>query len=114
MAVGPADFGLPFPEGSTLTAEQKAVRIQSQAILAAAAGQIIITPQGLNLYGGPSGPYTVGDIGDINIRQSMTVRFDIYGFPSRKAALQFGIQNAWTTIIMPASFQCPAGLLEVR
>jgi RHS repeat-associated protein len=93
VAVSPADFGLPFPEGSSLTAAQISQRIQSQRMLAEAARQIRILPIGLNLRGGPASPYTVGDIGDKNIRNSKTPRFDLYGLPTQKQALQFGVKT---------------------
>jgi len=112
VAVGPTSFGLPFPEGARLTAAQRAQREQTKRRLADAAGQITITPQGLNLHGGPVPPYTVGDIGDRIIRQSNVPRFDIYGFPSQQAAQRFGVQDVQTTITIPATLQCPPGFQE--
>src|SRR5262249_47493035 len=112
VAVSPASFGLPFPEGAHLTAAQIRQRVQSQQTLAQAAGQITITPQGLNLNGGPTPSYTIGDIGDRNIRQSAIPRFDIYRFQSQQTALQFGIQDVRTTITLPATLQCPPGFRE--
>jgi hypothetical protein len=112
--MSPAIFGLPFPEGANLTAEQISQRVQSQRTLAEAASQIRIAPTGLNLQGGPTPPFTVGDIGDINIRRSRIPRFDIYRFPTMPAAMQFGIQDVQTTITVPATLQCPAGFQEQR
>lgn len=113
-AVGPANFGLPFPEGSPLSNSQLAQRADSQRKLAHVANWIYIIPEGLNLHGGPTPPYTVGDIGDKNVRQSSVPRFDIYRWSSQANALQFGKQDASTTIIIPASFSCPQGFVELK
>ena len=58
--------------------------------------------------GGPAGPYTVSDIGDINIRNS---RFDIYRWSSNDAANAFGKRPYTTTIAFPTASggSCPAG-----
>jgi hypothetical protein len=58
VAVNPTIFGLSYPE-------KLAQRRQTQQTLAAVAWLITISPQGLNLHGGPTPPYTIGDIGDI-------------------------------------------------
>ncbi|OGP62909.1 MAG: hypothetical protein A2169_00490 [Deltaproteobacteria bacterium RBG_13_47_9] len=113
VAVNPAIFGLPFPEGN-LTAAQLEQRRQTQRTLAEVAWLITISPQGLNLRGGPQPPYTIGDIGDINIRQSQIPWFDIYRFPTQQAAVQFGIQYAQTTITIPATWKCPPGFKEQK
>jgi hypothetical protein len=57
-----------------LTQAQIEQRIPTQRILASFASQIRISPEGLNLHGGPAPPYTVSDIGDRNIRTSPVVR----------------------------------------
>ena len=60
--------------------------------------------------GGPAGPYTVSDIGDINIRNS---RIDIYRWPGpgNKAANAFGKRPYTTTITFPTASggSCPQG-----
>ncbi|HTU42606.1 MAG TPA: RHS repeat-associated core domain-containing protein, partial [Candidatus Aquilonibacter sp.] len=58
--------------------------------------------------GGPEGPYTVSDIGDINIRNS---RFDIYRWRTNKAANAFGLRSYKTTITFPtvSGGICPPG-----
>ena len=61
--------------------------------------------------GGPAPPYSVSDIGDINIRSSSGTRFDIYAFPNATANT-FGIQNSnATTYVIPAvtGAHCPSG-----
>jgi RHS repeat-associated protein len=114
VAVSPTIFGLPFPEGQNLTRAQLRQREETQRALAQVAGQITIIPQGLQLHGGPVPPYTVGDIGDIIVRQAPIPQFDIYRFPSRAAARRFGIQDVPTIITIPAELQCPPGFQEQR
>jgi RHS repeat-associated protein len=117
VAISPAIFGLPFPEpapGQRLALEQLRQREQTQRILGQIADRIIIQPQGLRLHGGPVPPYTVSDIGDLNIRRSPIPRFDIYRFPTLPAARQFGIQDVQTTITIPTSLTCPPGFTELR
>jgi hypothetical protein len=117
VAISPAAFGLPFPEpapGQRLSDAQRAQREQAQRALAMVADQISISALGLRLEGGPASPYTVSDIGDIRVRSSPIVQFDIYGFPSQRAALRFGRQFAETIITMPAFLSCPPGTQEAR
>jgi RHS repeat-associated protein len=61
--------------------------------------------------GGPSGPYTVSDRGDINIQNDPSVRFDLYRWDSTYDALQFGIQHYTGTVTFPTASggTCPAG-----
>jgi len=93
LAVNPEIFGLPYQTISQ--------RVQSQKILASAAKSIqIVVKFNPNMVGPPT-PFTVGDVGDINIRNSIIPRFDIYRFPTQKEALQFGIKDAQTTIVIP-------------
>ena len=79
------------------------------------AGQVVITPSGLGPIlrrtGGPNGSFTISDVGDSNIRSSSIPRFDIYWFPTRRAANQFGVRTALTTISFPsgAGLDCPPG-----
>jgi hypothetical protein len=117
VAISPAAFGLPFPEpaaGQPLSQAQRDQRIGTQRILASVANQIIISPEGLKLFGGPSPPYSVSDIGDRNIRSSAIPQFDIYGFPSQQAARQFGVQRIRATITIPAFLSCPPNSTEQR
>ncbi len=65
----------------------------------------------ISAMGGPSPPYTVSDIGDVNIRNSAGTRYDIYAFPDNTAN-DFGIQksNATVTVIpWVYSAHCPSG-----
>jgi hypothetical protein len=101
VAVNPAIFGLPLPGGKG--------NIGVQRQLAGMSPFISIYPAGLNLYGGPQAPYFISDIGDKNIRNSATPRFDLYGFPTLKSAQQFGIQTVPTTILVTGGLPCPTG-----
>jgi YD repeat-containing protein len=74
----------------------------------------VTDPRGLRLYVGPVPPYTVSDIGDLNIRRAPIPQFDIYRFPTQLAARQFGIQDVPTIITIPASLSCPSGFTETR
>ncbi len=115
VAFSPAHFGVPFPEpspGQDLSKAQEAQRVQAQNALASVLDQISISARGLRLEGGPAGPYGVSDIGDIHVRSSPIVAFDIYGFPSQRAALRFGRQFAETMIMIPAFLSCPPGTQE--
>jgi len=62
--------------------------------------------------GGPTPPYTVSDIGDVNI---VSGQFDIYRFPTVAKGLKFGRQTALTAIIVPAitGATCPVGFTKV-
>jgi hypothetical protein len=75
-----------------------------------------IQATGLTMTGGPkSETFTVGDVGDINIRNSAQARFDIYRFNTQKSANAFGIQEASTVISnLPDDFSCPEGFEEKK
>lgn len=66
--------------------------------------------------GGPAGPYTVGDRGDINIQNDPSVRFDLYRWDSTHDAFQFGIQHYTGTVTFPTASggTCPAGWTTVQ
>lgn len=59
--------------------------------------------------------FPVSDIGDANIRNSQTTRFDIYRFATAEGAREFGKQTAPTEISIPAvtGAHCPTGYTEV-
>jgi RHS repeat-associated protein len=113
VAVDPRVFGFSYPSGNSRADIRQ--RVASQRALAAVASQISIAPQGLNLpAGGPAPPYTVTDVGDVNIRRAGRIpRFDIYGFPSDQAARQFGRQTAKTIITVPGRMSCPTGFKQL-
>jgi hypothetical protein len=76
--------------------------------------QIFIAPgdQGLIArYHGPTGPLSVSDYGDANIQTTPGTAFDIYRFPTRAAAVQFGKPTMNTTITFPnaSGGACPPG-----
>ncbi len=77
-------------------------------------GQIAISPQDGGRVAdtrGPSGPYSVSDIGDANVRGTPGVAFDIYRWPDNRSARRFGRVRFPTTISFPADIgaACPAG-----
>ena len=84
-----------------------------RALREGAAAGIKIYPQGLDdilrSTGGPQPPYTVGDYGDVNIRNAPGSRFDIYRFSTMKGALAFGKRTVPVTITVPAGGHCPPG-----
>ena len=87
--------------------------------LAKIAPQIRIQPTGLDQQlvdkRGPAPPYSVGDIGDKNIRNSLATRFDIYRFRSLPLARTF-MATAPTTITIPnvPGVHCPPDFLRAR
>jgi hypothetical protein len=103
VAISPSAFGLAY---GTLQ-ERAAI----QQLLRSVGGNITIEAPGLALAGGlGSTTFTIGDVGDSNIRNSPDVRFDIYRFQTQKSALDFGRQSAVTTIKnLPNSIACPFG-----
>jgi hypothetical protein len=60
---------------------------------------------------GSPGLYTVSDYGDRSLQNDSGDRFDLYRFPTNRAALSFGRRTMTTTIVFPAASggQCPAG-----
>lgn len=84
-----------------------------KALREGAAAGIKISPEGLDdvlrATGGPLPPYTVGDYGDVNIRNAPGSRFDIYRFSTMKGALAFGKRTVSVTYKVPAGGHCPPG-----
>lgn len=108
VAISPAAFGLPY---GTIS-ERVATQIRLKAVM----GSVTIEASGLNMVGGPtSQTFTIGDVGDANIRNSAAARFDIYRFDSNANANAFGKQSADTVIKnLPDDFQCPDGFTEQK
>jgi RHS repeat-associated protein len=105
VAVNPALFGFPLP--GTIKGNEAA-----QAKLAAASPFYSIYPAGLNFGSMPNAPvppYRISDVGDRFIRSSVVPRFDIYNFPSKLAANEFGKQTVPTTILTFGGRPCPKG-----
>ncbi len=98
-------------DGTVAMGDTKKVFGLDHAAMARIAPQVVIQPEGLDAarYGGPDGPYTVGDIGDKHIRNSPTTRFDIYRFKDLQEARRFGKLPRNTTITLPAvaGAHCP-------
>ncbi|HEY0411641.1 MAG TPA: RHS repeat-associated core domain-containing protein [Allosphingosinicella sp.] len=85
-----------------------------KALREGAASAIKIIPVGLSdLFRdtrGPMPPFTVGDYGDINIRRSGEVRYDIYRWFTKAEAKTFGIKrHVLTVTIIPPGGHCPPG-----
>jgi hypothetical protein len=101
LAISPAIFGLPHN-----TVRQ---RIATQTAIRSNMANITISAPDLAKYRGTGGTiFTIGDVGDRNIRNSVTPRFDIYRYSSMRDALAFGIQTARTTVSgIPNSWSCP-------
>jgi len=67
----------------------------------------ILAP-GLSDYLTGGTTFSIGDVGDKNIRNSPTVRFDIYRFDTQQDALGFGKVTVPVTIIgLPQNWTCP-------
>jgi len=101
VAISPGIFGLPY---STI-----AQRVATQAAIRSNIGNITISAPDLAKYRGAAGTtFTIGDVGDQNIRNSPVPRFDIYRYSSMKEALAFGNRTALTTVTgIPNSWSCP-------
>jgi RHS repeat-associated protein len=100
VAISPAIFGLPYTTIAQRTSTQRAIL--------ANVGNIRINAPGLSDYltGGTS--FTIGDVGDANIRNSAVPRFDIYRFKSNADALDFGLHTVPTSVTgVPQSWSCP-------
>lgn len=99
VAINPSIFGLPYGTISQRSATQRQI--------IANVPNIVISAPGLPGYPGGT-TFTIGDVGDSNIRNSVTPRFDIYRFGSNADALAFGKRTAQTTVTgVPNSWSCP-------
>lgn len=100
LAISPAAFGLPY---GTI-----AERIATQSDIKANIGNIRISAPGLSEYLTGETTFTIGDVGDRNIRNSPTLRFDIYRFATQNDALEFGKRSVQVTITgLPDNWVCP-------
>jgi RHS repeat-associated protein len=101
VAISPAEFGLPFGTIAERSTTQKDIINNIP--------NIRISAPGLSEYLTGGTTFTIGDIGDINIRNSPFTRFDIYRFETKQDALDFGMKTVPTTITgLPDSWACPA------
>lgn len=100
VAISPGIFGLPYntiPE-----------RISTQQLLEANMASIQIQASGLSEFMTGTTTFTIGDVGDENIRNSTIPRFDIYGWATLQDALQFGVRTTNVTMTgVPSSWSCP-------
>lgn len=83
----------------------------TKALREGAASGIKIVPTGLDdllrKTRGPQPPYSVSDFGDRHIREAPGLRFDLYRFPTKKLASQFGIRTVPVMIQVPPGGHCP-------
>jgi len=97
LAINPNSFGLPYD-----TIEE---RIATQNEIRANVGNIQISAPGLSEYPTNGTTFTIGDVGDRNIRNSPVTRFDIYRLEN---ASGFGRQTVQVTITgLPGNWLCP-------
>jgi len=100
VAISPAAFGLPY--------DTIAERLATQKEIIANIGNIQIHAPGLAEYLTGRTTFTIGDVGDRTIRNSLTTRFDIYRFATQKDALDFGKHTVPVTITgIPEGWSCP-------
>ena len=106
VAISPKDFGLPYDTLVQREATQREIKNNIPSIR--------IYAPGLAEYLTGETTFTIGDVGDRNIRNSPTPRFDIYRFRTQKDALYFGKETVPTTITgIPDSWSCPLGTKEI-
>lgn len=100
VAISPSAFGLPYETLAERSATQK--EILDNIV------NIQINAPGLSEYLTGETTFTIGDVGDKNIRTSPTTRFDIYRFETQEDALYFGKRMVPTTITgVPDTWSCP-------
>ena len=99
VAISPRAFGLPYDSISERESSQAKIREKMSSIRISAP----------DLIGSePGTEFSIGDVGDRNIRNSSTTRFDIYRFSTQRSALQFGRQTVDVVITgVPDDWQCP-------
>ncbi|MHC1725688.1 MAG: RHS repeat-associated core domain-containing protein [Syntrophobacteraceae bacterium] len=113
VAISPAAFGLKYGEGLTGQA-QLSERAATQQEIGNHVSEIRISAPGLSEYLTGDTTFTIGDVGDQNIRNSPVTRFDIYRFDTNEDANTFGKEAAETTISgLPDSWSCPPGTQEI-
>jgi hypothetical protein len=114
-----APYGVRPDDGTVAVGDPVKIFGLNKRSLAKIAPQIQIVPTGLDgqltRKGGPLPPYSVGDIGDPNIRNSPGTRFDIYRFLTQRGARRFSYP-APTTMTMPnvPGLHCPPDFTRVR
>ena len=100
LAINPKAFGLPY--------DTKAERAATQQDIRDNIANIRISAPGLSDYLTGETTFTIGDVGDRNIRNSPTTRFDIYRFQTQKDAIDFGTRTVPATITgLPKNWSCP-------
>lgn len=105
VAISPASFGLAYGTTSERVASQRVINANRANISIAAPG-LSGALEGRTSFTGTT--LTIGDVGDKNIRNSSSTRFDIYGLNTLKDAQNFGIQKADVTITgVPDDWSCP-------
>ncbi|HHZ8412677.1 TPA: RHS element core protein [Escherichia albertii] len=107
VAIDPKVFGLKYNNiynGPERAATKKEILKNIQNIKIEAPGLSDYS----SMYNNGSTTFTIGDIGDKNIRNSKITRFDIYRFKTQEGALQFGRHTVPVTITgVPDDWECP-------
>lgn len=100
VAISPESFGLPYKTLKERVATQKVIRDNIE--------NIKISAPGLSEYLTGGTTFTISDVGDKNIMNSPTTRFDYYRFDTQEKALEVGKKTVPTTITgVPDDWQCP-------
>jgi RHS repeat-associated protein len=100
VAISPSIFGFAYDTIPEREAAQRTLRANVPNVR-------ITAPDLVNYWSGPT-TFSIGDVGDRNIRNSSVPRFDIYRFNTTADALQFGLRTVKTTVSgMPSTWKCP-------
>ena len=109
VAINPTIFGLPYATTKERVKSQKAL-VDSYV-----KNVLILMPISNNSGSQAYQAFTIGDVGDANIRDSKTPRFDIYRFPTNEQAYEFGKKTLpGTIIVVPSNMPCPQGFKEEK
>ena len=101
IAINPKVFGFPYATIPEREAAQKEIKEKGKTIR--------VHAPDLAAYLTGSTTFTIGDAGDIHIRNSPVPRFDIYRFASKKDADEFGKRMSIPVTItgVPINWKCP-------
>ncbi|MFZ2448277.1 MAG: hypothetical protein WAW37_18110, partial [Syntrophobacteraceae bacterium] len=100
VAINPESFGLPYD-----TYEE---RVATQIEIRNNIGNVRVHAPDLYEHATGGTTFTIGDVGDANIRNSLTTRMDIYRFATQQDALSFGRVTVPVTITgVPNNWSCP-------
>ena len=111
VAVDPNQFGIPYGGSAAFNIAQREVFAPIAMMVR------IYSPEAGALsaqYGGPRvSSFSVGDVGDRNVRSGDILRLDIYRFPTEQQANQFGRRELPVLVTgWPLRTPCPPGTSE--